>query len=131
MAPAPDGEILTAGDRRAIAKAVRNAEAQAACDFSVLIEAAESDVRAYAEELHAGLDDAPNSVLVFVDPVARQLEIVTGSTVRRFLGDSEVALAALHMQTSFAAGDFVGGITQGVQQLADHARRPRTLHFHG
>jgi uncharacterized membrane protein YgcG len=131
VAPAPDGEILTAGDRRSIVKAVRSAESQSGCDFSVLIEAAESDARAYAEELHAGLDNAPNSVLVFVDPVARQLEIVTGSTVRRFLGDSEVALAALHMQTSFAAGDFVGGITQGVQQLADHARRPRTLHFHG
>jgi uncharacterized membrane protein YgcG len=61
--------------------------------------------------------------------VARRLEIVTGAGVRRSLEDSEVGLAALAMQTSFAAGDFVGGITQGLQQLAEHARRPRTLHF--
>jgi uncharacterized membrane protein YgcG len=122
------GEFLTPTDRRAIARAVRNAEAQADCLFSVLIDEAPGDTRAFAEQLHARLERPAASVLVLVDPVARQLEIVTGAAVRRYLDDSEVALAALAMQTSFAAGDFVGGITQGLQQLAEHARRPRTLH---
>ena len=125
----PAGEFLSPADRRAIQVAVTNAEAQADCAFSVCIDEAEEDPRAYAERLHAGLSAAERSVLVLVDPVARRLEIVTGSTIRRNLDDSEVALAALGMQTSFAAGDFVGGITQGLQQLADHARRPQTLHF--
>jgi len=48
--------------------------------------------------------------------------------VRRDLDDSEVRLAALSMQTAFAAGDLVGGIKQGVLMLAEHARKPRMLH---
>jgi uncharacterized membrane protein YgcG len=48
--------------------------------------------------------------------------------VRRDLDDPAVRLAALAMQSAFAAGDLVGGIKQGVQMLADHARKPRTLH---
>jgi len=67
-------------------------------------------------------------VLVLVDPSARIVEIVTGVEVRRHLEDFEVSLAALSMQTAFAAGDLVGGITRGVMQLAEHARRPRMLH---
>jgi hypothetical protein len=54
--------------------------------------------------------------------------VVTGSEVRRVLDDAEVQLAVLSMQTAFAAGDLVGGITQGVMMLAEHARRPRMLH---
>lgn len=123
------GELLSATDRRAIQRAVSNAEEQSDFEFSVCIDEAEGDERAYAEHLHAGLAEPDRSVLVLLDPVARRLEIVTGALVRRNLDDSEVALAALGMQTSFAAGDFVGGITQGLQQLAEHARRPRMLHF--
>lgn len=125
----PAGDLLSPADRRAVQRAVTSAEAQADCGFSVCVDAADGDPRVYAERLHAGLAAPQRSVLVLVDPVARRLEIVTGSVIRRYLDDSEVALAALGMQTSFAAGDFVGGITQGVQQLAEHARRPRTLHF--
>ena len=44
------------------------------------------------------------------------------------LEDAEVRLAALAMQSAFAAGDLVGGIAGGVQQLAEHARRPTTRH---
>jgi uncharacterized membrane protein YgcG len=67
-------------------------------------------------------------VLVLVDPAARIVEIVTGADARRDLDDAEVKLAALSMQTAFAAGDLVGGITGGVLQLAEHARRPTLLH---
>ena len=41
---------------------------------------------------------------------------------------AEVELAVLTMKTAFAAGDLVGGITRGVQQLAEHARRPQVRH---
>jgi len=125
----PAGEFLSETDRRAIQRAVTMAQEQADCDFSVCIDEADGDPRAYAERLHAGLVAPERSILVFVDPVARRLEIVTGPQLRRHLDDSEAALAALAMQTSFAAGDFVGGLTQGLQQLAEHARRPEMLHF--
>jgi uncharacterized membrane protein YgcG len=65
---------------------------------------------------------------VLVDPTAHLLEIVTGTEAHRVLDDAEVKLAALTMQTAFATGDLVGGITRGVQQLAEHARRPQLRH---
>ena len=123
------GELLTPSDRVAIERAVRHAENSCGFDFSVYVGSADGDPRVHAERVHAQLPEPTRSVLVLVDPVARQLEIVTGSHVRRQLDDAEVGLAALSMQTAFAAGDFAGGITTGVQQLADHARRPPMLHM--
>ncbi len=123
------GELLTPTDRAGIERAVRNAEVSCGFAFSVYVGSADGEVREHAERLHSQLADPSRSVLVLVDPVARQLEIVTGWTVRRQLDDAEVGLAALSMQTAFAAGDFAGGIATGVQQLADHARRPPMLHM--
>jgi uncharacterized membrane protein YgcG len=122
------GELLTPGDRATIDRAVRNAEVSCGFDFSVYVGSSEGDARAHAERLHAQLPSSRSAVLVFVDPVARLLEIVTGVEVRRQLDDAEAGLAALNMQTAFAAGDFAGGIATGLQQLADHARRPPLLH---
>jgi uncharacterized membrane protein YgcG len=123
------GDLLTPSDRAAIERAVHNAETSCGFDFSVYVGSSDGDAREHAESLHAQLVEPSRSVLVLVDPVARQLEIVTGATVRRLLDDAEVGLAALSMQTAFAAGDFAGGITTGLQQLADHARRPPMLHM--
>ncbi len=88
----------------------------------------EGETRPFAERLHATLVAPDRSVLVVVDPVARLLEVVTGTEAHRVLEDAEVRLAVLTMQSAFAAGDLVGGITHGVQQLAEHARRPTTRH---
>ncbi len=35
------------------------------------------------------------------------------------------------MQTAFAAGDLVGGLTRGIAMLAEHARPQNTLHAGG
>ena len=66
--------------------------------------------------------EAPGTVLVAVDPLARSLEIVTGSRAARALDDRTCALASLTMTTSFAGGDLVGGLCRGLQVLADHGR---------
>jgi hypothetical protein len=124
----PAGELLTPGDRATIDRAVRNAEGSCGFGFSVYVGSSDGDPRAHAERLHAQLPHPARAVLVMVDPVARLLEIVTGVEVRRQLEDAEAGLAALSMQTAFAAGDFAGGIASGLQQLADHARRPPMLH---
>lgn len=122
------GEAFTAQERYDIDKAIRDAETISRYEFSVFVGSAEGETRPFAERLHATLTAPERSVLVMVDPSARILEIVTGSEVRRDLDDDAVRLAALAMQTAFAAGDLVGGITRGVMQLAEHARRPRMLH---
>jgi hypothetical protein len=33
------------------------------------------------------------------------------------------------MQTSFAGGDIVGGLANGIQQLGEAAQQPTTLHM--
>lgn len=124
----PAGDAFSARDRHAIDKAIRDAETVCRYEFSVFLGAAHEEARPFAQRLHATLTAPERSVLVMVDPSARLLEIVTGSEVRRDLEDGEVHLAALAMQTAFAEGDLVGGITRGLLMLAEHARGPRMLH---
>ena len=126
----PSGDAFTSSQRHEIDKAIRDAETMCRFEFSVFVGASEGETRPFAERLHASLVAPARSVLVLVDPAARIVEIVTGAEARRVLDDAEVKLAALSMQTAFAAGDLVGGIKNGVLQLAEHARRPRLLH-HG
>ncbi len=122
------GEAFTASARAEIDKAIRQAETMCRYEFSVFVGASEGETRPFAERLHAALVAPSRSVLVMVDPAARIVEVVTGAEARRVLDDAEVKLATLAMQTAFAAGDLVGGITRGVTMLAEHARRPRMLH---
>jgi uncharacterized membrane protein YgcG len=124
----PAGDAFSPQERHDIDRAIRDAETVSRYEFSVFVGSSEGETRPFAERLHATLTAPERSVLVMVDPSARILEIVTGAEVCRDLDDGEVHLAALAMQTAFAAGDLVGGITRGVTMLADHARRPRMLH---
>jgi alkanesulfonate monooxygenase SsuD/methylene tetrahydromethanopterin reductase-like flavin-dependent oxidoreductase (luciferase family) len=126
----PDGDplSLSVSERMRVERAVRNAESSSGLKFSVFLGPSEEDARAYAERLHAALDDPAHSVLVLCDPVFRVLEIVTGSTARRNLDDVECRFAAASMETSFAGGDIVGGLVLGIQQLGESSRAPRTLH---
>jgi len=122
------GETFTSAQRHEIDKAIRDAETLSRIEFSVFVGRSEGETRPFAERLHATLVAPDRSVLVLVDPAAKLLEIVTGAEAHRVLDDAEVKLAALTMQTAFAEGDLVGGITRGVLQLAEHARRPLLRH---
>ena len=129
MARVPAGDSFTPSQLEWIKRAVRNAETISGLTFSVFIGVSEEDSRAYAERLHKALTDPDHSVLVMCDVEFRKLEIVTGIETRRVLSDLECRLAAAAMQTSFAGGDIVGGLTVGVQQLGEAARQPKTLHI--
>jgi uncharacterized membrane protein YgcG len=127
----PDGEGFSPSQRQQIDRAIRDAEAVSRFEFSVFVGDAEGSPRGYAERLHAALVAPDRSVLVLVDPAAHALEVVTGVEARRRLPDEDVALAVVRMQNDFEAGDLVGGIVGGLQMLAEHARRPPTLHARG
>jgi uncharacterized membrane protein YgcG len=127
----PAGDGFSARERYDVDRAIRDAETICRFEFSVFVGSADQESRPFAERLHATLTAPERSILVMVDPAARLLEIVTGTEVRRDLDDAEVDLAALSMQSAFAAGDLVGGITRGLMTLAEHARKPRTLHAEG
>jgi hypothetical protein len=124
----PTGKGFTPGERQEIDKAIRGAELICRYEFSVYVGPVEGDPRAFAQRLHSALVVPDKSVLIFVDPAARVLEVVTGADARRELDDDEVRLAVLAMQSAFSADDLVGGIKQGVLMLAEHARKPETLH---
>lgn len=108
---------------------MRLAHSASGLRYSVYVGETAGDTRAHARRLHAALDRAAETVLVAVDPAAKRLEIVTGSEARTRLDDRACALAGLSMSSAFAAGDLAGGLAGGLQMLADHARRPRTLHL--
>lgn len=87
--------------------------------------------RVRAEELHAqSKADPSDAVLVAVSPGQRVVEVVTGSAAARRLPDRACALAVLSMTTSFAAGDLVGGIVNGLRQLSDQAGRASVQRHH-
>ena len=124
----PAGENLSPAELNSLNRAIRGAEGASDLTFSVYVGTSEEDSRAYAERLHAALEDPDRSVLVMCDPNFKALEIGTGRSARRALDDVTCGLAAASMQTSFMAGDIVGGLVLGVQQLGQAARQPRTLH---
>ncbi len=123
-----DGEAFSPYQRDEIERAVREAEELSGRSFSVHVGPSDGDPRRTAERLHAALPNPSNSILIHVDPQVRDLEIVTGSAVRSQLSNREAALASLNMQTAFAAGDLTRGLLAGVQQLAESAHVPPSLH---
>ena len=81
--------------------------------------------RLRAEELHVRSGDDPtHAVLIAVSPGQRVVEVVTGAAAARRLPDRACALAVLSMTASFAGGDLVGGIVNGLRQLSDQAGHP-------
>ena len=113
---------FSSGDRQTIGSAITQAEMLCRYEFSVFVGEHEGDSRDFATSLHNSLVAPARSIMIMVDPAARVLEIVTGGQVRRTLSDREVELAALQMQTAFAADDYVAGITSGIAMLAEHAK---------
>jgi hypothetical protein len=122
------GEGFSADQRYEIDRAIRAAETVSRYEFSVYVGAADGEAGPFAQRLHAALVAPARSVLIMVDPAGRQLQIVTGSVVRRDLPDDSVRLAAVAMESAFGHGDLVGGIKRGLAQLAEAARQPATLH---
>ena len=84
--------------------------------------------RIRAEEMFAQSGDhLAESVLIAVSPGQRVVEVVTGAGAARRLPDRACALAVLSMTGSFAAGDLIGGIVNGLRQLSDQAGHPAGL----
>ena len=84
--------------------------------------------RVQAEEMHSRSGANPTeAVLIALSPGQKVVEVVTGASAARRLPDRACALAVLSMTTSFASGDLVGGIVNGLRQLSDQAGHPAAL----
>jgi hypothetical protein len=99
--------------------------------FTLYIGDLGTPTRVRAEELHSLSGSNPaEAVLIAISPGQRVVEVVTGSAAARRLPDRACALAVLSMTGSFAAGDLVGGIVNGLRQLSDQAGHPSGLRRH-
>ena len=125
------GNGLSFGDRRQIDAALATAKRFSDLEFEAYIGPAGDDPRERAYALHSNLARPADSVLVLCDPQARALEIVTGQATRQYLDDAACRLAVATMTSSFIAGDLVGGMVRGIQQLGEAAHHPQTLHAAG
>jgi hypothetical protein len=126
--PVLGGDGLSFGDRRQIDAALATAKRFSDLDFECYLGPAGDDPRAHALALHSRLMRPEDSVLVLCDPDGRALEIVTGQRTRQYLDDAACRLAVATMTSSFIAGDLVGGLVRGIQQLGEAAHHPETLH---
>jgi uncharacterized membrane protein YgcG len=124
----PTGESLSARERSDIERAAVRAGSATGLVFTVCLLDAEGDSRGLARRLHGQLAEPARSVLVLVDPAARDLEIVTGSLARRRIDERAATLASLAMTSKFSIGDLAGGIVDGLQMLAEHGRQPLVRH---
>jgi hypothetical protein len=102
-----------------INRAIELAQRQTDLTFMAYVGPATDDSRVFARKTLAALPDPERSVLVVVDPAQRLLEIVAGTVASRVVDERACALAA----------DCAGGIANGILSLAEHARRPRSLHL--
>ena len=137
-APARTGEELDRPDRvfsyRELARldeALTMSSRETGLRFTLYIGDLGARTRAQAEELHARSGGSPSdSVLIAVSPGQKVVEVVTGAGASRRLPDRACALAVLSMTTAFAGGDLVGGLINGLRQLADQAGRPSPHRHH-
>ena len=115
------GEVrpLTRRQRRAVERAVDEAEQATGLQLCVYVGPGEEDTRAHAEALlvQAGLHTRP-ALLLLVEPVRRRVEVVTAPEAQARIDDATSELAVATMTRQFARGDLAGGIVAAVDLLA-------------
>jgi len=117
------GDGLNPEQHERIERARRYAEETTGMRFWVRIGSFANDPRLEAERLLTNLVDSPRDpgVLILIGPGERRLEVMTTPTAKRRLTDAAVGLAGLTMSSSFSVGDLVGGVVNGLRQMADSA----------
>ena len=123
---------LTPSQQERLATALERCRRDNGLDVSVLV--GDLDVtdpalfRAAAEQVHAGLGErSHHAVLIIVAPGQRKLEVITGPGARRRVPDRVAALAVMSMVSAFAGGDLIGGLLDGLRQIADAAGKGEPL----
>jgi hypothetical protein len=73
------------------------------------------------------LTDADATVAFLVDPVNRQVRVVTGAYAVSRISDHACALAIEAFTATARQGDLLAGIRNALMLLAEHARAPQVL----
>jgi Domain of unknown function (DUF5130) len=124
----PTDQLFTYQELARLDEALTMSSRETGLRFTLYIGDLGKPTRVQAEALHARSGGDPSeSVLIAVSPGQRVVELVTGAAAARRLPDRACALAVLSMTGSFAGGDLVGGLVNGLRQLSDQAGHPASL----
>jgi hypothetical protein len=117
------GEAFTRDQHERLERARRAAESQTGMRFWLRVGEFDGNLRLEAEHWLANLIDSTReaAVLLLVAPGERRIEVMTTQHAKRRITDAAAGLSVLTMTSSFAVGDLVGGITNGLRQLSDAA----------
>jgi hypothetical protein len=119
------GEAFTREQHERIERSRRAAEGQTGMRFWLRVGEFDRDPRLEAEHLLANLAESTRdpAVLILVAPGTRVVEIMTTAAAKRRITDQAAGLVVLTMTAAFGVGDLVGGLVNGLRQLADAAGR--------
>ncbi|HYH23898.1 MAG TPA: DUF5130 family protein [Blastococcus sp.] len=127
----PTDDIFSFRELARLDEALTMSSRETGLHFTLYVGELDMPTRRTAEALHARSSHHPtDSVLIAVSPGQRVVEVVTGAGAARRLPDRACALAVLSMTSSFASGDLVGGIVNGLRQMSDQAGHPAALRTH-
>ncbi len=123
VVPVAPGDAFTHDQLDRLGRAQAAAEAQTGIRFTVRVGTVDGDADLFAERALANLVDATrdSAVLLLVSPGQRFARIMTTQAAKSRVSDQAAGLTVLTMISSFALGDIVGGIVNGLRQLADVA----------
>lgn len=124
------GEAFSRDQLERLRRARDAAERQTGVRFSIRVGAIDGDPKLVAEQALANLvaSTRDEAVLLLVSPGDRIVHVMTTAGAKRRISDHAAGLAVLTMTSSFAVGDLVGGIVNGLRQLADAAGPPAGEH---
>lgn len=120
--PVGDAEVFTPSELRRLDDVIDTAEASTGLRFAAYVGDLGGDSRAAAQGIVESLgDDADYTALVAISPAQRLVEIVTGPEAALRISERGSRAAVLSVVASCADGDLLGGLTNGVRILTDHA----------
>lgn len=105
-----------------LSEALTRSSQETGINFSVLIGDLGPDRRGAVATKHRSFGyDARNTCLIAVSPNEHAIEIGVGEYAARRLTDRTCELAVASMASSFAGGDLISGLVNGLRMLADAA----------
>lgn len=120
--PVGGAEVFTQGDLRRLDEVIDTAEASTGLRFAAYVGDLGEDTRASAQGIVESLgDDGDYTALVAISPAQRLVEIVTGPEAALRISERGTRAAVLSVVAACTDGDLLGGLTNGIRILTDHA----------
>lgn len=120
--PVGSDEVFEPHELKKLDTVIAVAEQASGLRFAAYLGDLGEDSRAAAEGLLDSFgDDAPYTALVAISPGQRLVEIVTGEEAALRISERGARAAVLSVVAACSDGDLLGGLTNGIRILTDHA----------